>query len=287
LLHVFGYDGGRNPRYGITANVFANCTDDPVVTGGEHDDRPAEANWLDPGIIVDRMICDYDDDWYRFSASAGDTIRADIIFETGAGPHQDLDALLLNPMGEIIGIGYGSGDDEAIVGSAATEGVYSLGVLGANGAINRYHLMLTINGAGPGSRRIEASPERPIPDLGDPGPTELVYPLAAEWPAGAMVTGVLVRDLIIEHDCVTDLEVYIEMGDQKVPLWNRDGENCKDGGRDDDWLFWTSDNIDFDDRSYGQLDGAALTEPSLVVRDHLRGSIGSLDDVDIEIFFVE
>ncbi len=286
LVRVYGYRNARN-TYDLAVRVFAACTDDFF----EHDDDESEARDLDPGQAATGRICDYDSDWFILLAEQGQDLAFTLLFVDEAG---DIDMVLFreDDDGELrwAGIANSSTDDELLEVDDAEEGIYYLRIYGFIGATNSYTLFHTVDGGETGNRRHRADPGLDLPD------EETVhYRVEFDAPAGAIVTGFSVRNLVINHSWLPDLLVTATWGGgHEIVLWNRQGDvgDGSDGGEDDDdvadrvWGFGTHD-IDLTDRSYEGFDGLDAGGPfELHVSDLAPRDDGELSEIDLEVRFV-
>ena len=73
-------------------------------------------------------------------------------------------------------------------------------------------------------------------------------------------------------------------GEERAVLWNHLGDYGFDGGFDDDFLPFTNDNINFDQRSYDGFSGLpANGQFTLRVDDWVEGDSGQVTNLDVEI----
>ncbi len=281
LVRVYGYDGAAG-RYAMTVNVFQQCRDDAVEPSGEHNDVFAEAATLPPADAP-RQICDYDEDWYAFSLAAETPVRLDLVFVHADG---DLDLELYDGAGELLERSDGIADGESIE-QALEAGDYRVRVYGYSGAANRYSLLATSGETD--SVRLSDDTERAIPDSMAGLPGRLDVELTFEAPPGAIISEVIVRDMIIGHDFLRDLVVTaLWNGEPVVALWNRQGDaNGNDGGEDDDFLPFTGSNIDYDNRRYAEFAGRPANGTfTLRIEDYARGDTGEFHDLDVEVVYL-
>ena len=274
--------------YSMTANVFNQCTDDVRGLSFEHNDSADELTSM-PEVGERRQICDYDDDWYRFSLDMVQNVRIDLRFAHADG---DLE-MALYPEGEAVAIEtVRSSNDNELIERELQPGDYAIRVWGHRGATAPYQLFRS-SGRLDTARRQLQNPPAPvaIPDwaAGEPGVAEVT--LSFDVPAGAVIRNLRVRDLDINHDWLPDLVVTLWWnGEQIASLWDRDGDraNGLDGGLDDDFLPFTGDDINFDNRDYAQFVGLpARGDLVLRVEDRGIGDSGTIEDLDIEIEYFE
>ncbi|MCB9543493.1 MAG: pre-peptidase C-terminal domain-containing protein [Myxococcales bacterium] len=281
LVRVYGYDGAAG-SYDMTVNVFAQCRDDAEEPGGEHNDSMDEAGVFPP-VDERRQICDFDDDWYAFTLRQGTNARLDLYFTHADG---DLDLELYNEAGVRVASSTGTSDTELIEGEMAA-GTYRVRVFGYRGATGAYSLFRTTGETA--TVRVADGDDHPIPDSmgGVPGVVEVDLAVAA--PAGALVSRVTVRDLVVSHDWLPDLVVTaLWDGEPVVVLWNRQGDaNGGDGGLDDDFLPFTGDDINFDSRVYREFAGRPANGVfTLRVEDFAAEDTGRVENLEIEVEYL-
>ena len=281
FVRVYGYSNATNV-YGMTVNVFEGCIDG-ALWEGEHNDVAAEAQPLGIWRPFFGQICDHDDDWFEVSLEEAGDLQVVLHFVHGEG---DLDVQVLRG-DERLGIANSSNDNELLQLPGLAAGTYLVRVYGYQGATNAYRLLVA-DGAEAGSIRKDEHPGLDIPDRDGETDGRLVYRMALNAPAGAIVTGVTVRDLDINHSFLRDLRVSLEMGDAEAVLWDRQGDwDGGDGGLDDDWVWGTGGDINFDNRSYREFDLLPLAnEMRLVILDQGPDDVGTLADLDIEINYL-
>ena len=85
---VFSYD--------MTVSIFTDCFDDVRGPAGEHNDTRLTASTMPP-FGERRQVCDYDDDWYRFTVDRLENSRIDLLFDHSQG---DLDMALYDTQGQ-------------------------------------------------------------------------------------------------------------------------------------------------------------------------------------------
>src|SRR5690606_17709293 len=128
-----------------------------------------------------------------------------------------------------------------------------------------------------------------IPDYasGLPGEIEVELSAPGAMPAGAIITEVVIRDLDVNHDCLSDLELTLIIEGVEEVLWLHDGVDCKDGGLDDDSLPLTGGDINFDDRRSPAFRGRPADVPvRLRAIDRLPLETGEIADLDIEVRYI-
>ncbi len=283
LVRVYGFRAARN-EYGLTANVFTQCTDDAEGGAGEHNDTRDGASRL-PAVGERRQVCDHDDDWYTFDVPARGNVRIDLLFAHDAG---DVDMQLFRD-GSNNAIAFAnSSDDDETIEQVLERGTYHVRVYGFNGAKNAYRLFKTSGQAQ--SRRVNMpGADVNIPDYANGAAGVARVNLVFDVPAGAVIRRLTVRDLDVNHDFLRDLRVIgMWEGQDVVVMWDREGdENGGDGGRDDDFLPLTGGDINFDDRVYRQFEGlAARGTFTLRVEDHGPRDTGAVADLSVEIEYL-
>jgi hypothetical protein len=282
-VHVYGFHAGRT-QYGMTVNVFTQCTDDAVSFDGEHNDALTEAAEM-PEIGQTRQVCDYDDDWYTFDVQRRQNVRLDLLFTHAAG---DVDMEL-----------YRDGQDDAVARSVSSDddeeiempldpGTYYVRVYGFAGAQNHYRLFRT-SGQSATERHSKPGGAVQVPDWQDGEPGVATVDLDFDPPAGAVIRRVTVRDLDINHSWLPDLRVIAQWnGEDVAVLWDRQGDaNGGDGGLDDDFLPFTGGDINFDNRVYREFEGLPAGGTfTLRVEDQAPGDTGEIANLDVEIEYL-
>ncbi len=297
-VYQFGANPGRL-EYGMIANVFENCQDDPVGPSGEQNDSRQEASIM-PSFGESRQICDYDDDWYFFTLTRQQNLRLDLLFTHAQG---DIDlALYDRDSGDRIKIALSSTDNEILEEENLAAGNYAARVYGFNGSQNGYKIFRSSGNLQTSEFRDNDDYELPDAEM-MPG----VYTTPAinfpNVPLGSVVHKLKLKQLDINHSCVGDLEVTILWDGVPVRrLWNRDGDNCLDGALDDDSTFslgciggvgaasWNrrlGNDICFENRDYLEFAGLdAQGDLTVEIKDYTNDNTGSLVNVqfDLEYF---
>jgi hypothetical protein len=299
-IHVRHFDEVEDGQtYGMTVNVFENCQDDPVGFTGEHNDTAAEASVL-PTLGLARQICDYDYDYYSFSLNREQNVRVDLLFSHSGG---DIDASIVESDGTTpIAFGYSINDNEILEASNLPAGDYYVKVYGIGDAQNSYRIFKT-------SGTIQTSTftnndDQDIPDSAeDPSVFTSEAVRFMNVPAGAIVRQLKIKQLDINHGCLADLEVVLKWdGEPITTLWNRQGDNCLDGGLDDDSTFslgciagigaagWNrrlGNDICLEDRTYSEFGGLdAQGELTVEITDHISENTGALVNFDVELEYL-
>jgi hypothetical protein len=246
----------------------------------EHNDIFSEAKAFPPHGAR-RIICPFDDDWYYFDISEQVRIGVHLMFEHAKG---DLDLTLFDENNQRLSASVSITDDE-VISFQAQPGRYYVRIDGFNGAINDYVLVQTAIPTR--TARVSLEGARPLRDYrrGVVGTT--LIPLEFEAPPGAVIRRLVVRDLLLEHSFLNDLRISARWnGVERAVLWNHLGDYGLDGGFDDDFLPFTSQNINFDHRTYAEFSGLPATgEFVLQVDDWVEGDRGQLTHLEVEIEF--
>lgn len=285
-VQVFGYNGAA-AAYDMTVNVFSRCTDDLEGPSGEHGDDAASATRLPP-VDQTRQICDYDDDYYTFDVAERTDVRIQVLFGHADG---DIDIALLDENGAQVATGVSS-DDNEVLEETLDPGTYVLRVYGYRGARNAYNVFVVSSDTD--SVRIEDELERGIPDFADGQPGVLDIDFAIEAPAGAIISELTIRDMIVRHSWLPDLVITLLWNDEPiVTVWNRLGDdNGRDGGEDDDVLnnFFvpgSDDDIDFDDRRYREFAGLPANGTlTLRITDMAGRDTGQFEFIDLQVDYL-
>ena len=300
FIHVRHFEESENGQtYDMTVNVFEGCQDDAVSLTGEHNDTVEEAAFL-PELGLSRQICDYDADWYTFSLNRNQNVRVDLLFSHSGG---DIDARILSDDGITpVAFGSSSTDNEVLEAEDLPAGDYFIKVEGFRGAQNSYRIFKT-------SGMIQTSTftnndNQEIPDsAGEPSVYTSEIVRFQNVPSGAIVRQLKIKQIDINHQCLADLEVVLKWdGEPIVTLWNRQGENCLDGGLDDDsalsigciagvgaagWNRRLGNDICFEDRTYSEFGGLdAQGDLTIEITDHLSENTGELVNFDVELEFL-
>ncbi len=139
LLRVAGAADVANEYAFVAYRRDDPCTDDAF----EENDYVPWATPIEPGELT-AQTCFYDNDWWAFEVSEGQTVTADVIF-TQASDTEDLDAYLFAPdtVSEL-DASASSDANEAVTTVAIETGTHYVAVQGFEGAENAYTLRLTV-----------------------------------------------------------------------------------------------------------------------------------------------
>ncbi|MGK0360154.1 MAG: subtilisin-like proprotein convertase family protein [Bradymonadia bacterium] len=284
FIQVYRFRPGQSD-YTMTINVFEQCTDDTEGRSGEQNDTRDDASASFPPVGDTRQACDYDDDWYTFSINDRQRVRIDVLFPDADG---DIDMLLYREGDAAAVFRATSSDDDEVIDETLDAGTYQLRVYGFGDDTNRYVLFRSSGTTDTVRLQDDNSIAIPDRDAMSPGVAEKVLNFQA--PAGAVIRSLRLRDMVIEHDFLRDLVVTLLWnGEPIVTIWNREGGvDGDDGGLDDDFLPFTGDNIDFDNRDYREFAGLPATGRfTLRVEDMARADTGSIEDLDVQIEYLE
>jgi hypothetical protein len=285
LVKVIHYQSQEPQPYQMTVNVFSGCVDDVVSATAEHNDQLSEASGL-PALGEIRQVCDYDEDWYRFSVSRAGNVGIDLIFKHAQG---DLDMTLLSSNGEVITSSVSTDDDESIVQMLAV-GTYYVKVIGFQGAKNQYRIFKSSGTSR--TARVSLANDLNIPDAGVNGPSSITtMPLAfSNIPAGAVVRKLKLVNFDLNHSFLRDLVIVMNWDAQPIlNIWNRDGDaNGDDAGLDDDSFFdIIGKDVNFVNRVYPDFAGLdAQGDFTVTVQDFARNNTGTLVDLEVEIEYM-
>ena len=285
------YQFGSNPErldYEMSINVFENCQDDEVSPTGEHNDTLDEAVSM-PGFGAYRQICDFDYDFYTFSLSRSQNLRVDVMFTDANG---DIDVELLNAdTNTRLESALSVTDNEEIILDNASPGNYAVRVYGVGGATNRYRVFYSSGTLE--TADIDDNADYDIPDGGSMPGVYTSEPVSfPEVPQGSVVKALKIQQLDINHRCVGDLKVTLLWDGQPIKtIWNRNGNNCTDGGLDDsgfsigcfaDTIF--TRDICFENREYSEFAGLdAQGELSVQVTDFVSGNSGQVVNMQFDL----
>ncbi len=142
-----GRDIGMTPGnpYSMTISVQTPpmCVEDRLE---DNDDAMTPA-MIGPMSVGGLNLCPGDDDWFAFSARAGDAVTIDVLFTDNEG---DVDAALYDPAGAVIDTGVTASDNEQLTHDVTTNGTYAVRVYlyGDGGTVpgNTFSLDLNIVG---------------------------------------------------------------------------------------------------------------------------------------------
>lgn len=282
-IEVYRFRPGESD-YTMTVNVFQQCTDDAEILSGEQNDTRDRARSRFPAIGESRQICDYDDDWYRFTLNARQRVRIDALFSHAAG---DIDMVLYR-QGEdrILHRAISSTDDE-LIDETLDAGTYELRIYGFRDHQNSYTLFRTSGETD--TLRLGNDNDIDVPDYAGGMPGVMEVDLNFNAPAGAVIRSLRLRDMVVSHEFLPDLVITLLWDGQPiVTVWNRDGDaDGNDGGLDDDFLPFTGSNIDFDNRDYREFAGLpASGRFTLRVEDRAIGDTGRIRDLDVQIEYL-
>jgi hypothetical protein len=137
-LKVYGYQNAQN-AYSLTLSG-GQCQDDAL----EDNDATGTAKLLSGGTTRSLAICSGDEDYYKVSASAGQTLRVAVRFKHAQG---DLDLRVLRPDGTPLASSYSLDDDELVEVRVPTAGTYFVHLFGATTSTqNAYDLEISVSG---------------------------------------------------------------------------------------------------------------------------------------------
>ncbi len=281
-VRVYRFERGISD-YTMTVNVFQGCTDDVEGASGEHNDTREEAG-LVPGVGERRVICDNDEDWYRFELEGRGNVRIDALFVHADG---DIDISLYREGEDALVANSASLTDDESISEQLDAGVYFVRVRGFRGATNSYALFRTSGDSD--TVVVETAGDVEVPDAegGEPGVVSVDLDVAA--PAGAVIRTVTIVGMNIDHEFLPDLVVVAAWnGVDLVTLWNRDGdEDGRDGGLDDDLLPDLSTDIWFEDRIYREFAGLPANGTfTLRIEDHAGIDTGTLTELEVEVEYL-
>lgn len=298
-VYHYGLDRSLKQDYEMAVRVFEDCTDDALTTTGEQNDsQDAASSMPDPSDY--RQICSYDNDWYRFSTNRAGQVRIDALFKHDDG---DIDIGLYNEFGSLVtgGSSASVSDNEAITISNLAAGEYFVKVYGHLDAQNRYKLFKSSGNLT--TARDEDNADYAIEDgtsAINPGVFESEPLNFGAIPANAIIRSLTVKELDINHGCLNDLKVELLWDGQVIKtLWNRQGDQCLDGGLDDDSVNPLSpcaggyyanrftrigNDLCLQDRNYTEFGGLdAQGDFTVRISDFVNGDTGELVNLDIEI----
>jgi len=281
-IKVFGYASNCDSPYSLTANIFNNCIDDEESSFvAEQDDVLEEAKSFNLNTQYNRMLCDYDDDWYQYYFNTGDSIKItlDLIVADG-----DLDISLYDADGAQLIRDYGVGDHDEINYDILTDGNYFIKVEGWQGATNNYTLKVI-------KKEIDF----------DTGPQN--YPLAddackifeADFSSEVDSTTAVVKsfkivNLLLTHEYLSDINMYLAIGDENyTQIWtsSTNPSSTLDNNRDDD--DENDADIELINRSYDYFNDNSLGDKKLRLRvcDDYLDDTGELNSLHFLIEYKE
>lgn len=138
-VRVFGYNGAK-ASYDLTVTVSGGATTPPPTSTDdnfEENDSRSEAHAISVGTYSD-LRCD-DDDWFSYTATAGQALRLRIEFAHSDG---DLDLYLVDAQGNEITKSWSASDNEEISHTPSASGVLYFRIEGYQGAQAPYRLIV-------------------------------------------------------------------------------------------------------------------------------------------------
>lgn len=283
VITVFQFGGGESrAEYSMTANVFNQCTDDPVGAEGEHNDDAGEATAVP--LAQQRQVCDFDEDWYTFTLPTSANVRLDLLFTDADG---DVDMFLFADGDNTPIARARSATDNELIEEQLSAGTYNIQIFGFGGDTNTYRLFLTSGEVDTARETLDEVVD--IPDWSDGEPGVVEVDLVFDVPEGSLIRNLRVRDMDVNHTFHRDLRISgLWNGQELAVLWNRQGDlDGGDGGEDDDFLPFTGGDINFDNRDYAQFAGQpARGTFTLRIQDLAPGDDGELADLDVEIEYL-
>ena len=146
---MFADSGAAGASYTLDVTAIGGDPSDCRDDGYEDNDTRATAAVVLGGTLTGTVVCPGDADYYAIDLSAGDELDIYATFSDAAG---DVDVLLYNSDGTVVGRAVSVSDDESISYVATRSGRYVVHVylLGDDGvAGNTYELDLDVTSAGP------------------------------------------------------------------------------------------------------------------------------------------
>lgn len=208
-------DAGVEPDAGV---VETPCLDDAA----EDDDTQATAQALLPGASATARVCGADDDWYAVDVAGNDcALVANLALVADAdgvlNPLSDLDLLLVDGAGQVVGVGVGAGAREGINVRVAA-GQHALRVRGAANEDVDYTLTADVVCA--------ADAICPADDTAEDNDSAATATVLANGLAhtGAVCGSDVDFFALPDTDCMTDVEVSFTNSRGDIDLELHDGE---------------------------------------------------------------
>lgn len=253
--------------YEMTVNIFDDCFDFAEWSSDGNNDFPTLDGYDGvPDAPFTGEICDAgDDDWYRFSLSADESVTIDLWFDSWLGHDLDLEVFRSSNLDVPLEDSTSITDNEQIEMSMGA-GTYFIRVFGDGQ--NDY--MLSLNGGHGTATRTLENP-RSVPNNGS---ADVEFDFSVEF--GSLISN-FDMDFIVGHD--NDLrEITIEgewqVDDARVDgrtFWDGDGSNSGgDGGLDDDLADPIRKDVDFNRE--GRYESGPLPQHGWLFGEDARGS---------------
>ena len=281
-LKVYGYKSNCENPYKLTANIFNNCIDDEEgASVSEQDDTLEEAVSFSLNTEYNRMICDYDDDWYGYYFNAGDSIKITLDLVNNNG---DLDIFLYDADKNSLEGTYGTLDKEIINYDITADGNYFIKVRGwnANGQ-NSYTLKvvkkeIVFNSGDINLALLDDACKIFEADFSDQVDSTT-----------ATISSLKLNKLLIPHEYLSDVSIFIAIGDEEyTEIWETPSELSRnDNNRDDD--AENDADIDLINRNYASFNGNSLGDKKfrLKVCDNYPEDEGTLNKLYFTIKYSE
>ncbi len=282
-IKVYGYKSNCDAPYSLTANIFNGCIDDEEnYSVAEQDDVKEEAKSFNLGTSYNRMICDYDDDWYQYYFNAGDYIKITLDFIHSDG---DLDVFLYNSDSTLLKGTYGTNDQEVINYEITSDGNYFIKVRGWWGDNQNSYTLKVIK-------------TEVLFDTGDQN-YDLLDDSCKVFEASfddqvdsdtAIIKSFKINKLLLTHEYLSDINMYIAIGDETYSqIWTRETtpSSTLDNNRDDD--SENDEDIDLINRNYDYFNGNTLGDKKLRLKvcDDYPGDVGNLKRLSFSIKYTE
>ena len=146
-------DDGSSPGNGydldidVDEAVAPGCPSDRL----ENNDSMDGAEPLPPELYTGLNVCEDDEDWYRLSLDAGDTVTVDVEFSHAEG---DIDMRLLDSAGTPLVSSTSGTDDESVEYTVESSGTYFIRVYlfadRGSSIGNEYDILVSVDGGGGG-----------------------------------------------------------------------------------------------------------------------------------------
>jgi hypothetical protein len=127
-------------------DVYKNDAGPVVCTDDENEDNDVrgEAVAVTSADALNGTVCGEDDDWYSVLSSPGCTVFAQVENEQGPeGTNGDVDMLMFDPDGQLVGASNTPGAGETLAVEAAKDGAYAVRLRAGSRDIAPYSLTLT------------------------------------------------------------------------------------------------------------------------------------------------
>ena len=124
-----------------------------------------------------------------------------------------------------------------------------------------------------------------IPDYRRGRAGQAVVNLQFDAPNDAVIYALTLSELKLPHAFLNDLRLTLMWNNEPISvIWDRNGELGRDGGFDDDFMPFTSEDITFNNRLYGGFAGLPANGTfGIKIEDLTEGDIGTLERLRVRM----